>query len=100
MQQKTSVPPSEILIDVRTPEERKEYGYISGSVCVVHTEIHTQIGEIVPDKSTPVGVYCRSGRRSAMAADVLKQIGYKNVTDYGGFEQAQKKLSLPVVKVK
>ena len=92
--------PRGVLIDVRTPEERAETGYITGSVCIVHTQIHTDIGKVAPDTRTPVGVYCRSGRRSAMAAEVLKKIGYTDVTDYGGFEEAQKKLSLPVVKVK
>ena len=92
--------PRGVLIDVRTPEERAETGYITGSVCIVHTQIHADIGKVAPDTRTPVGVYCRSGRRSAMAAEVLKKIGYTDVTDYGGFEEAQKKLSLPVVKVK
>ena len=99
-EKETLAPKSMVLIDVRTPAERAENGYIATSVCVVHTERHTQISDIVPDKSTPVGVYCRSGRRSALAADILKNIGYTDVTDFGGFEDAQKKLSLPVVKVK
>ena len=94
------LPPRGVLIDVRTPEERAESGYIAGSVCIVHTYIHSEIGKVAPDKRTPIGVYCRSGRRSAMAAQVLKNIGYTDVTDYGGFEEAQKTLSLPTVKVK
>ena len=93
-------PPSGIIVDVRTPAERSEFGYIAASVGIVHTEIHTEIAKVAPDKRTPIAVYCRSGRRSAMAAEVLKNIGYKNVTDLGGFEEAQKKLSLPIVKVK
>ena len=91
------IPPRGVLIDVRTPEERAETGYIAGSVCIVHTEIHTGIGKVAPDTRTPVGIYCRSGRRSAMAAQVLKSIGYTDVTDHGGFEEAKKKLGLPVV---
>ena len=94
------IPPRGVLIDVRTPEERAETGYIAGSVCIVHTEIHTGIGKVAPDTRTPVGVYCRSGRRSAMAAQVLKSIGYTDVTDHGGFEEAKKNIGLPVVNGK
>ena len=91
------IPPRGVLIDVRTLKERSETGYITGSVCIEHTLIHTDIKKVAPDTRTHIGVYCRSGRRSAMAAQVLKNIGYKNVTDYGGFEEAKKKINLPVV---
>ena len=91
------IPLRGVLIDVRTLNERRETGYITGSVCIEHTRIHDDIKKVAPDTRTPIGVYCRSGRRSAIAAQVLKSIGYKNVTDYGGFEEAKKKINLPVV---
>ena len=96
--QSSAVP--SVLIDVRTPDERAKFGYINGSICIVHTEIGDKISKFVPDRNTAVGVYCRSGRRSAMAAKVLKKRGYTKVTDYGGFKEAAKKLNLPVVNAK
>jgi rhodanese-related sulfurtransferase len=39
---------------------------------------------MIPDKEAKIVVYCRSGRRSAEAAKVLKELGYKNVYDLGG----------------
>ena len=95
-----SIPAGTVIIDVRTPAEQQQTGYIAGAVGIIHTEIHTYIKKIAPDKRTPLAVYCRSGRRSAMASEVLRKLGYGNVTDLGGFEDARRKLSLPTVKVK
>jgi phage shock protein E len=40
-------------------------------------------------KDTPVNLYCRSGRRSAIAYNILNNAGYTNITDVGGMEQIQ-----------
>ncbi|MOA65778.1 Thiosulfate sulfurtransferase PspE precursor [compost metagenome] len=39
------------------------------------------------DKNTPIVLYCRSGRRSAIAKDSLAQLGYRNLINAGGYDQ-------------
>ena len=80
----SEIPPSGIIVDVRTPAERSEFGYIAASVGIVHTEIHTEIAKVAPDKRTPIAVYCRSGRRSKNAAAELAAMGYTNIWEFGG----------------
>jgi phage shock protein E len=43
-------------------------------------------------KNTPVYIYCRSGRRSAIAVEAMKKLGYTNLTDLGGMDEAKNRL--------
>jgi phage shock protein E len=72
-----------IILDVRTEEEYKS-GHIDGAVLIPDYEIETKAEEILEDKNTTILVYCRSGRRSALAAQVLSDLGYTLVYDFGG----------------
>ena len=72
-----------ILLDVRTPEEYRERR-IPGSILLPNYETRDRAADMIPDKEAKIVVYCRSGRRSAEAAKVLKELGYKNVYDLGG----------------
>ena len=72
-----------ILIDVRTEEEFRLIR-IPGSILIPDYEIRDKIIDIVPDKNTPVILYCRSGNISAKAAKVLEDMGYTKVYDLGG----------------
>lgn len=83
-----------ILIDVRTPDEFKT-AHIQGAINIPYDKIHTAITRSVPEKSTPVYLYCRSGRRSSIALKTVKGMGYRNVYDLGGFQDARKKLNVP-----
>ena len=74
-----------VWIDVRTPEEFKE-GHLQGAVNVPHDQIASQIARISPDKTAPVNLYCRSGRRAEAALQELKKLGYTNVTNHGGYQ--------------
>lgn len=69
------------LVDVRTPEEFSG-GYIPGAININLQELQQKLSRIPKDK--PVIVYCRSGNRSAFAANILKQAGYTEVYDLGG----------------
>lgn len=69
------------LIDVRTPEEFAA-GYIPGAINISLQELQQKMNRIPKDK--PVIVYCRSGNRSAFAANLLMQAGYTEVYDLGG----------------
>ena len=70
-----------LLLDVRTQEEFAE-GRIPGAVLMPYDEIAARFAE--PDRARPIVVYCRSGRRSAVAAQTLRSMGYTNVADFGG----------------
>lgn len=72
-----------VLIDVRTEEEFRIVR-IPGSILIPDYEIKDKIANAVPDKDTPVILYCRSGNRSAKAAKVLVEMGYTKVFDLGG----------------
>ena len=89
--------PASNLIDVRSAEEFAE-GAIQGA-----RNINLENGDFekaLPslDKEASYSVYCRSGRRSAVAVELMKQAGFSNVTDLGGIEEAAKALALPIEK--
>ena len=85
------LPDNAVLLDVRQIEDFNA-GHIDGAVLVPHDKISEKIGSIVPDKGTPVFIYCRSGRRSAIAVEAMKRLGYTNLTDLGGIEEAKKRI--------
>ncbi|WP_308024788.1 rhodanese-like domain-containing protein [Neisseria oralis] len=91
--EKTAVQPAKakgIWIDVRTPEEFKE-GHLKDAVNIPVDQIGARIGSVSPDKSAPVNLYCRSGRRSEAALQELKKMGYTNVTNHGGYQDLLQK---------
>ncbi len=69
------------LVDVRTAQEYKS-GYIAGAINIAVGDLNHQLNKIPKDK--PVVVYCRSGSRSAHAAQTLLAAGYSEVYDLGG----------------
>lgn len=80
---------TEMIIDVRSPEEYAA-GHADGAINIPYE--HIVKGVLVAkgvNKDTPLVLYCRSGRRSALAADALKRAGYKRVTDAGSLEDFQ-----------
>ena len=88
---KMKLPDNAVLLDVRRIEEFNA-GHIDGAVLVPHDMIAEKIGAVVPDKNTPVYIYCRSGRRSAISVEAMKKLGYTNLTDLGGMGDAKKRL--------
>ena len=77
-----------LWIDVRSAEEYATE-HVSPAVNIPHTEIAARIGEVTTDKDAEIYLYCRSGRRSGLAKDVLEQAGYTNVVNLGGLAEAQ-----------
>ncbi len=71
------------LIDVRTKEEFEE-SYIDGAELLPLDEIKERASEVLPDKEREIMVYCRSGKRSMAAAEILEELGYKHIYDMGG----------------
>lgn len=84
-----------ILLDVRSPEEFAE-GHLQGAVNIPHDRIAEEAGAVVQDKTAPVILYCRSGRRADTALKTMRAMGYEQVQNFGGLEDAQERLGLPV----
>tara|TARA_Y100001935_G_scaffold242502_1_gene232990 strand:- start:97 stop:411 length:315 start_codon:yes stop_codon:yes gene_type:complete len=74
-----------IVIDVRTVEEF-ELGHIEDSSNIEWQEISSITDSIKKDQK--IYLYCRSGRRSQNATDILVGLGYKDVTNLGGIKDA------------
>ena len=72
-----------IILDVRTQEEYDE-GHIPGAIVISHEEIVEKAEEVLTDKEQLILVYCRSGRRSKIAAEALLELGYTNIKEFGG----------------
>ena len=72
-----------IVLDVRTQEEYNE-GHIPGATQISHEEIAEKAEEVLTDKDQLILVYCRSGRRSKLAAEALVELGYTNIKEFGG----------------
>ncbi|MDQ6651623.1 MAG: rhodanese-like domain-containing protein [Acidobacteriota bacterium] len=77
------------LIDVREDNEWQA-GHAAGSEHLGKGIIERDIEEKVPDKGTEVILYCGGGFRSALAADVLQEMGYTNVYSMAGGWKAWK----------
>lgn len=77
--------PGSILIDVRTAKEHAD-GALPGSTRIEPQNLAERIADVAPDKHAPVIVYCRTGRRSSAAQDLLQQLGYSQVINAGGYE--------------
>ena len=72
-----------IILDVRTQEEYDQ-GHIPGAILIPDTEIEAQAEKVLTDKDQLILVYCRSGRRSKLAAEALVELGYTNIKEFGG----------------
>lgn len=72
-----------ILLDVRTLGEYND-GHIVGARLLPDTEVAAKAETMLTDKTATILVYCRSGRRSALAAQALHDLGYTTVYDFGG----------------
>ena len=72
-----------IILDTREQDEFDQ-GHIPGAILIPYTEIENKAEEMLPDKDKLILVYCRSGRRSKIAAESLAKLGYTNVKEFGG----------------
>ena len=72
-----------VILDVRTQEEYNQ-GHIPGAILIPDTEIEAKAEEVLTDKDQLILVYCRSGRRSKLASEILVELGYTNIMEFGG----------------
>ena len=72
-----------IILDVRTQEEYDE-AHIDGAILIPDYEVANKAESVLKDKNQLILVYCRSGRRSKLAASELVKLGYTNIKEFGG----------------
>jgi len=72
-----------VVVDVR---EREEYdaGHIPNAVLVPLSDLEKTAKIKLPDKNKELLIYCRSGRRSKIAAERLAKLGYGKIKEFGG----------------
>ncbi len=84
------------VLDVRTPEEYVA-GHVPGAVNIPHDQLAARLAEVPKDKD--VVLYCRSGRRAALAAEVLAGSGYAHLQhlegDMMGWQAQQRPVEVP-----
>ena len=80
------------LVDVRNPDEVKEFN-IEGSQFIPLAELEERISEI--DQTSPIFLICKSGKRSAKAAEILKTKGMTEITNViGGMDDWKNKIDV------
>ncbi len=76
--------PDAVIVDVRRDDEYKA-GHIPGAVLLTMETITAETAaKVLPDKNQMILIYCRSGRRSKIAAQSLLDLGYTNLIEFGG----------------
>lgn len=86
-----------ILLDVREPDEY-EQGHAPDSVLIPLGQLKNRLQELRALGAKPVAVICRSGRRSALAAEILGQAGFTKVYNVQGGMIAWEGAALPTIK--
>ena len=85
-----------IIVDVRSPEEYAG-GHLAGAILLPHTEVADRAAELFGDRDAPLAVYCKAGIRAENARQTLESLGYTNVANLGGIDEAARKLDVPIV---
>src|SRR5579872_3012503 len=85
------------IVDVREKLEWND-GHIPNAIHVPRGYLELQIEEALPDKGQPVVLYCAGGVRSLLAAETLRQMGYKEPISMSGGYTGWQNAGLPTVK--
>jgi rhodanese-related sulfurtransferase/glyoxylase-like metal-dependent hydrolase (beta-lactamase superfamily II) len=90
--------PKTVVIDVRTPGEVASSGHVETAFFfnIPRGLLEFQVEAVVPDKATPIVVYCGVSQRSPLAAETLARLGYTNVANYRDGFLNWKRAELPV----
>jgi adenylyltransferase/sulfurtransferase len=86
-----------VFLDVREREEWEE-GHIPGALHIPRGSLESRVEAALPDRETPIVVYCASGARSAFAAKTLEELGYTSVVNLAGGIVEWKRSGLPTVQ--
>jgi sulfur-carrier protein adenylyltransferase/sulfurtransferase len=74
---------SPVLLDVRESDEWRQ-GHLEGALPLPRGFLEIKVESAVPNKETPVIAYCAGGVRSLLAAKVMREMGYQNVSSMAG----------------
>jgi adenylyltransferase/sulfurtransferase len=74
---------SPVLLDVRESDEWRQ-GHLEGALSLPRGFLEIKVESAVPNKETPIIAYCAGGVRSLLAAKVMKEMGYQNVSSMAG----------------
>ena len=85
-----------IIIDVRTKQEW-DSGYIDGAIHIPLNNLSKDINKYTVSNNEEILLYCRSGNRSGKAKLILEELGYTDIRNIGGIEDASKNLDLKIV---
>ena len=91
-----SLTPASVVIDIRTAAEFAE-GHVQGAINLDVESGAFQAKLSSLDRSMGYALYCRSGRRSAIAAELMATAGFTEVRDLGELETAAQSLGLPII---
>ena len=83
-----------VIVDVRDKDEWDE-GHVPGATHMSRGTIELEIEEKIPDPNAMIICHCGGGGRSALAAESLQKMGYKNVRSMAGGFKAWKAAGLP-----
>jgi rhodanese-related sulfurtransferase len=86
-----------VIVDVREKDEWDEE-HIPGAIHISRGTIELDIEEKIPDLTQTIITHCGGGGRSALAAESLEKMGYKNVRSMAGGFKAWKAAGLPTEK--
>jgi len=86
-----------VLVDVREESEWAK-DHLPGAIHLGKGVIERDVEQRVPDLNAPVVLYCGGGYRSALAADNLQQMGYRNVLSMGGGIREWREKGFPLSK--
>lgn len=84
------------VIDVRGAEEFNQ-GHLPNTINIPRGVLEFQIADNVSQKITPILIYSNTGKRAALAAQTLHQLGYQNVKSISGGLDAWKACGMPVI---
>jgi rhodanese-related sulfurtransferase len=85
------------LVDVREDHEFA-LDHVRGARHIGRGVLERDVETLIPDKATPIVVYCGGGFRSALAAENLGKMGYTNVISMDGGMRAWREAGYPVEK--
>ena len=86
-----------VLIDTREESEWAA-GHVAGAIHLSKGIIERDIEKAIPDKDASIVLYCGGGYRSALAADNLQKMGYRNVISMDGGWRGWTEAGFPIVK--
>ena len=82
-------PGEPVVIDVRTGGEYRQ-GHVREAVNIPYDEIAQRIAAFAPDRDARIVLYCRSGRRSGIAEQTLRQLGYGRIENKGSLDDMRR----------